>query len=115
MRTGPMGWGEWAPPAASSPLRGCTHIQSIAETPHGLHHVMDGPRFPGDSWQSCRLQTNPCGPNTTATAPQSHSSSKCLPCKTKYQDTSRRKTSGSSGRGIRTQVATCEGSRGAGH
>ena len=98
-------------PILSSPWMN-TQAQRVAETLHGLHHVMDGPRFPGDGWHSRCLQTDPCGPDATAPTPQGHSAPKCLPCETKYQDTSWRKTSGSSGRGIRTQVATCQGSRG---
>lgn len=98
-------------PTLSSPWMN-TQAQRITETLRGLHHVMDGPHFPADGWQSRRLQTDPCGPNATAPTPQGHSSPTCLPCEIKYRDTSRRKTSGSSGRGIRTQMATCQGSEG---
>ena len=96
--------GEQAPPA--HPLLSLDeHTGSAcAEMLHGLHHVMDSPRFPGDGWQSRRLQTDPCGPDATAPTPRGHSTPTCLPCEAKYEDTSRRKTSASSGRGIRTQA-----------
>ena len=107
--TGPMGWGKRAPLAAPSTLLGWTHNQCIAETLRGWHHVMDGPCFPGEGWQSCCLQTNPGGPNATATAPRN-----AFLVKPNTETPVGRETSGSSGRGLRTQVATCEGSGGNG-